>query len=179
MRRSVRVFPRWGTVHEEINVTFCLAYTTTKYYLVEAWSGSECCSCITKPSTIAINNISLCITFVLLWRFCCCCCTFVCLFLLLLFVCLLVCFFSKSSSDRKRRNMNSKSAVYFWLDRQCFTFHWTFNIYHHLSKCDAWTPCTPTCGKRSIRTGNLSIHLKYIPPPCRNSFNKMERKKKA
>ena len=164
LRGSVRMFPRWGTLHEEIRFPFCLAYKTMKYSLVEVWNGSECCSCIIKPSITTINNTSLCITLAGL--------------LLLLFLCLLVCCcFSKSSSDRKRRNMNSKSAVYFWLDGQCFTFHWTFNIYYHLSKCDAWTPCTATCGQRCIRVSDLSIHLKYIPNSCRNSFNKMEREK--
>ena len=122
MRRSVRVFPRWGTVHEEINVTFCLAYTTTKYYLVEAWSGSECCSCIIKPSTIAINNTSLCITFVLLWRFCCCCCTFVCLFLLLLFVCLFVCLFFLN------RLLTENDVT--WTVNQLFAFDLTDSVSH-------------------------------------------------
>ena len=87
IRGSVRVFPRWGTVYEKNKVPFCLAYRTIKYSLVEAWSGSECCSCIIKPSATAINNASLCITsaglLLLLLFVCLFCFVFVCLFVFL------------------------------------------------------------------------------------------------
>ena len=87
------MFPRWGTLHEEIKFLFCLAYKTIKYSLVEEWNGSECCSCIIKPSITAINNTSLCITLAGLLLL-----LFVCLFVVVVVVVVVVVFLNRQNT---------------------------------------------------------------------------------